>query len=82
MGPDSALPSGSGVPTIKDPPPDDPTFLDKSLDAFRRTRDEVLAPVATIGWVAVGIVGAIILAIIVLATKGRAKGYGIEVGGK
>jgi hypothetical protein len=82
VGPDSASPNASGVPSIKDPPPDDPTIFDRGLNLFAKARDEVLAPVATVGWVAVGIVGAVILAIIVLATKGRAKGYGIEVGGK
>jgi hypothetical protein len=71
----------SGIPTVKDPPPDEPGLVDQALGVFDKTRDAVLAPVFKVGWVAVGIVAAVILAIVVIVTKGRAKGYGIEVGG-
>ncbi len=74
--------AAAGIPSVKDAPPDDPTLIDRTFSIVRKAEDTVIAPFATIGWVAVGFAVLMILAIVWIFTKGRAKGYGIEVGGK
>lgn len=72
----------NSIPTVKDPPPDGPSFIDTALQTFQKTESSILSPFATIGWVAVGLAVLIILALVWSLTKGHAKGYGVEIGGK
>ncbi len=83
-GVDFFSPTGvTGIPGVKDPPPDDPAFIDTALDAFSKTRDAVLSPFATVGWVTVGLVVVAIVAIVWILTKGKGKAgpSGVSVGG-
>ena len=80
-GPDELAAGSGAIPTVKDPPPDAPGIVDSVLATLKKTENAALSPFSTIGWVAVGIVVLVVLAIVWITTKGRAKGYGVEVGG-
>jgi hypothetical protein len=74
--------TSSGIPTVKDPPPDDPGLLDSVLAGVHKVTDPVTNTAATIGWVAVGLMIVIIAAIVWIITKGSVSGYGVKVGGQ
>jgi len=70
-----------GIPGVKDPPPDDPGILDGVLSAYDKTSSALLAPLATAGWVAVGLVVVVIAAVVWIATKGKGSAGPVSVGG-
>lgn len=70
----------SGIPGVKDPPPLSETLLDEVTGAFEKGTDALQAPFKTLGWVAIGIIAAVLITIIWVTTKGRASGYGVSVG--
>jgi hypothetical protein len=77
---DTYIPAAGGIPTIKDPPPLSQGLLDEASDAFKKGTDALESPFKTLGWVAVGIVVLIIVAVIWISTRGHASGYGVDVG--
>jgi len=70
----------NGIPTIKDPPPNDPGLLDTVLGGIKKVTDPVTSTASTIGWVAVSLFVLIIFAIVWIVTKGRFEGFGAKVG--
>jgi hypothetical protein len=72
--------TSSGIPTVKDPPPDDPGLLDSVLSGVHKVTDPVTSTAATIGWVAVGLLILIIGSIVWIVTRGAYSGYGVKVG--
>lgn len=67
--------SDGGLPGVKDPPPDEPDFLDKladkAQDPFRFLRN--------VAWAGVALVFVIILGIIWLVSKKSVSGHGVRV---
>ena len=74
--------TSSGIPSVKDPPPDDPTLIMRITGGIKDVADIALKPAATIGWVAVAIFVLVLLTIVWIVTKGRAKAFGVELGGQ
>jgi len=72
--------TSNGIPSIKDPPPDDPGIVDSVLGVVHKVADPVANTAATIGWVAVGLIILIIAAIVWTVTHGQVSGYGVKVG--
>lgn len=64
----------SGIPTIKDPPKDEPSFLDKLTDSSKTY-------FTTVGIVGVALFVFVILAIVFVLSKGKASGFGVSLGG-
>ena len=76
----SDIPAAGGIPGVKDPPPLSQGLLDEAAEAFEKGTDALQSPFKTLGWVAVGIVVLILVAVIWVGTKGHASGWGVEVG--
>lgn len=70
----------AGVPTIKDPPPNDPTFLDEVTATVGKVTEPIWSRIGTVGWVAAGLIVLIILGLVWVLTKGKASGYGVKLG--
>jgi len=70
----------SGIPGVKDPPPLSESLLDSAVGAFEKGTDALSSPFKTLGWVAVGVIAAILITVIWITTKGQASGYGVSVG--
>lgn len=71
----------SGIPFVKEPPADMPGLFHEILSGVDQAQDTLLAPLKTAGWVVVGVVVLIVIALVWILTKGQASGYGISVGG-
>lgn len=76
----SSTGDGSGIPTVKDPPPDDPGVLDTALGAIHKVTDPITGTASTVAWVAVAVLVIAIGAVVYILTKGKASGYGVKVG--
>lgn len=70
----------SGLPGVKDPPPDMPGFLDNVVNTVGNQITEAKETAGTIAWVAVGLAVLVVLGILYIASRG-VSGYGVKVGG-
>lgn len=69
-----------GIPTVKDAPPNDPTFIDEALATVHKVTDPVTSTIKTSIWLGAGVVLFIVVAIAYILTRGKASGYGLKVG--
>jgi hypothetical protein len=66
-----------GIPSVKANPADDKPWYSGITDVASTIQDDV----STIGWIAVGVVVLVVLVVGYVLTRGKAKGFGVEVGG-
>lgn len=69
-----------GIPTIKDNPADDKTLFEQAQDAASALTKPARDAASTVGWVVVGVVVLVIVALAYVLTRGKASGFGVKVG--
>jgi hypothetical protein len=72
--------ASSGIPLVKDPPPNDPGIVDQALGLVHKVTDPITGTASTVAWVAVAVLVLAIGAVVYILTKGKASGYGVKVG--
>ncbi len=73
-------PGSSGIPSVKDPPPDEPGIIDEITGVAKAATDKGIGWIETIGWVALGLAVLIIVAIVYLGTHSKVETPGLKVG--
>jgi hypothetical protein len=75
-----AMGADSGIPTVKDAPPDSPGVLDRVLDPFKKTEADIFSFFKGTGIAIFVLILIVIFALVFVLTKGKANAFGVKLG--